>query len=451
MTKDGVSKAAVQDLTADAKQQERDRFWAYVTVFGTLWGGLELTLGTFLHVLHVPKTGFIMVALSAILLMAQRRIFPVRWSTLAAGVVAACIKSLSPGGIIAGPIFGILSEALIIELCLMLSQKSVITSMWASFVSLLWSQLQSVFKMWIYYGNDFISSIVKVVEKFLKIQWTAALGWGLLGIAVLIVAVSGCACGLVGWQLGKKVSGRIEKLKQEAASPCEPHGAEDEGPDGEEKPENATDMAMHIMSRLSAGKKKRSQAIGEDVIKSRLYVLPVAVIALGLQFSGDLLFSGISLGIWVVMLAICARSVLKAIWWPKFWGITVVVSVICGAVLAWQFDKDSVGWQMDWMVGLEASARMIMRGVFVFSLVTWMTRCARPSEFLSVWEKVHLPGLGHALTRSYALLPEWLDRMNVLVKERPAGFMPTVRYVRESCYVCLVDAVMQTERMIKKS
>ena len=92
----------------EEKQAYRNRFWAFVTVFGTLWGGLELTLGTFLHVLHVPKTGFIMVALSATLLVAQRNIFPARWSTLAAGVIAACIKSLSPGGIIAGPIIGIL-------------------------------------------------------------------------------------------------------------------------------------------------------------------------------------------------------------------------------------------------------------------------------------------------------------------------------------------------------
>ena len=105
-----------------------DKFWAHVTVFGTLWGGLELTLGTFLHVLHVPKTGLIMVTLSVILLIAQRRIFPARGSTICTGVVAAFIKSLSPGGIIAGPIFGIMSEAIIVELCLLISSQRLVFS-----------------------------------------------------------------------------------------------------------------------------------------------------------------------------------------------------------------------------------------------------------------------------------------------------------------------------------
>ena len=187
-----------------------DKFWAHVTVFGTLWGGLELTLGTFLHVLHVPKTGLIMVTLSVILLIAQRRIFPARGSTICTGVVAAFIKSLSPGGIIAGPIFGIMSEAIIVELCLLISSQRLVFSVWASVCAITWSQVQSLFKMWIYYGKDFIDALARVVEKFFRVEWTATLGWTLLAAFFGIVATIGAVAGVVGARMGNHVRRDID-------------------------------------------------------------------------------------------------------------------------------------------------------------------------------------------------------------------------------------------------
>ena len=56
--------------------------------------------------------------------------------------------------------------------------------------------------------------------------------------------------------------------------------------------------------------------------------------------------------------------------------------------------------------------------------------------------------LGHALTRAYSLLPLWLDRMNDLIKGRPGGFLPNIKYARECCYVCLVEAAKQTESLV---
>ena len=55
-----------------AETSQLDKFWMYVSAFGTLWGGIELTLGTFLHVLHVPKTGLIMGVVTLVLILAQR-------------------------------------------------------------------------------------------------------------------------------------------------------------------------------------------------------------------------------------------------------------------------------------------------------------------------------------------------------------------------------------------
>ena len=419
------------------KQAYRHRFWAFVTVFGTLWGGLELTLGTFLHVLHVPKTGFIMVALSAMLLIAQRHIFPARWSTLAAGVIAACLKSLSPGGIIVGPIVGILSEALIIEICLLAAPRNVICNTLACSMALLWSQLQSVFKMWIYYGTDFLTSLVKVIEKFLKIQWTAAIGWSVAGILVLIIVGTGIVAGIVGHRLGKRVLREIEES---------PENVETSVVEGND---SAGDVASgqspnDVISMISMGKKRRQKIDNTQILKTRLWLLPFAIVTLVMQFGDDIRFAIAAAVVWGIALAIGARNVLKSIWWPKFWILTIAVSCICGVILAWQFEGS---W--DWALGGEAAVRMFLRGFYVFALVTWATRCVRSEAFLSVWKKLHLPELGIALTNAYGLLPRWLDRVNAILAERPKGFLNNCRFIRQACLLCLLEAIRQSEDLSK--
>ena len=48
---------------------EKERFWAYVTAFGALWGSMEITLGSFLHVLRFPFAGILLASISAALLV----------------------------------------------------------------------------------------------------------------------------------------------------------------------------------------------------------------------------------------------------------------------------------------------------------------------------------------------------------------------------------------------
>ncbi len=199
-------------------------------------------------------------------------------------------------------------------------------------------------------------------------------------------------------------------------------------------------MLAEGIASQSTGRKHRKAMDNAQIVKTRLWVLPFAIVTLVMQFGDDLWFSFGAAILWCAVLAIGARQVLKAIWWPKFWCITFVVSCICGVILAWQFEGD---W--DWALGCEAAVRMFLRGLYVFSLVSWATRCVRSEEFLSIWDKVHLPELGVSLTHAYRLLPRWLDRMNVLLSQRPRGFVNNCRYIRQSCLVCLHDAVRDSE------
>lgn len=426
-------------------QSYRDRFWAFVTVFGTLWGGLELTLGTFLHTLHVPKTGLIMVTLSIVLLIAQRRLFPARGLTICTGIIAACIKSLSPGGIIVGPMVGILSEALVIELFLLPGSRNYLSGIIAGGMGILWSQLISVFRKWVIYGDDFIKALFKFISKFLTLDATSTAGWTLLASALGLIFAIGAVAGFLGGRMGRRVEKRIEAIEQ-----CDVQKIIEGGemPSSNETPatsnvgEGVTEKVIATLSN-----KKNAQP-DEQVIQTRKFILPIALITLAVQFlagfwvKNDLWWTIPALMVWGVSLAIGARSVLKSLWWPKFWLISILLSLICGLILAMDFDG---GW--NFALGIEATVRMLSRGLFVFSWMCWFTRSIRTSEFLGIWRKLGMPNLGHALTRAYALLPIWLDRMNSMVKNRPKGFVSNYRYIRECILVCMVEAVRQTETL----
>lgn len=410
-------------------QSYRDQFWAFVTVFGTLWGGLELSLGTFLHVLHVPKTGFIMVTLSLILLLAQRCIFPARGSTLATGIVAASIKSLSPGGIILGPMFGIVTEALIVEFCLLHGSVRALPCMFAGSMALLWSQLQSLVKSWFYYGWDFIDGLVRMIEKFFKIQWTASIGLSLIAIFLGIIVITGSTAGFFGCRLGKKTRKALEEARQQQVQTEEAHLSLSENGDAKSRfPHRAS----------SAG--------NDDVVRSRAILLPIALLTLCAQFSGELVASAAALLVWFTALFFGARRVLRAMWWPKFWLATLAISVLCGVMIAWNLEG---AFRVD--LGVEAAARMIIRGGYVFSLVGWLTRCIKPEECLKIWNKINLPELGLAMTRAFALLPIWSDRFVEIIRNRPAHKRHMFRYGRDAILSCLLDAVRQTEQIHREN
>ena len=90
----------------------------YIGVFGALWGAIETTGGSLLHVLNVPFSGIVLAAVGIAIALIGRLFVPRRGSVLAIGIVTALLKMFSIGGIVLMPMIGILAESLIAELAL---------------------------------------------------------------------------------------------------------------------------------------------------------------------------------------------------------------------------------------------------------------------------------------------------------------------------------------------
>ena len=69
-----------------------------VAALGALWGSVEMTLGSFLHVLNVPFTGVVLGSIGICIALVGRVVVPRPGSTLSIAVIAALLKALSIGG-----------------------------------------------------------------------------------------------------------------------------------------------------------------------------------------------------------------------------------------------------------------------------------------------------------------------------------------------------------------
>lgn len=197
-------------LAALAGRGARERFWAYAAAFGALWGVLETTLGAFLHSLRIPFAGVLLATAAAALMASQRVIYPRRGLTLATGMIAALVKTISPGGVVLGPMLAIFSEALLAESCFLFWGAVAPAAALAGALCSIWSAFQQLLTQYVFYGRGIIELYLAGYAR--TCHWLglsgAGRGWA-LAVIVLLLALPGSAGGLAGVWLGHRGRERL--------------------------------------------------------------------------------------------------------------------------------------------------------------------------------------------------------------------------------------------------
>lgn len=144
---DGVS-TRLESLMAEMRD------WEYVGTYGALSGGIECSLGTWLHSLRFPFTGTVMgSAQAATLSMASkslgRKELVVWISTIAAG-----LKALSSGANRIGPTIAIAVQGALFMVGAMIGRWSRLGMLAGAFLVGLWAALQGFFIQYLLLGFE---------------------------------------------------------------------------------------------------------------------------------------------------------------------------------------------------------------------------------------------------------------------------------------------------------
>jgi hypothetical protein len=197
-------------LRAQRSGAARRRFWAYAAAFGAAWGTLEITVGSFLHALRVPFAGLTLAAVGAALLVAERQLVAARGLTVATGLVAAACKSLSPGGVVVGPMIGITTEALLIEAALLVRPRAAAGAALGGALATLWSVSQKLLGQVLFYGGDILAlygAALRRLGGWLGIDRAA--GVRAIAALLLVIVLAGATAGVLGWRAGRGCGRRL--------------------------------------------------------------------------------------------------------------------------------------------------------------------------------------------------------------------------------------------------
>ncbi len=190
----------------------------YIAIFGAIWGALELTLGSYLHVIFPPLAdtflvGLIMAFLGVIVALVGRHFVPRTGSVFLIGIITAILKMISIGGVQVGPLVAILAESLLMELGLWVARKP---RRWgfvlAGALAIAWNFFHKFIMMYILYGKgiyDVYVGMVKQGVSLLRIDASYALA--IIVILFLIRILAGALAGWIGWDLGRIVRGRLAR------------------------------------------------------------------------------------------------------------------------------------------------------------------------------------------------------------------------------------------------
>lgn len=366
------------------------QFWPMVTAFGALWGTVEITLGSFLHTLRIPLSGSLLASIGAAILVAQRQVMPRRGVTLATGLVACLCKSVSPGGVILGPMIGISVEALLVELALLAWPRSRGLALVAGALAAIWAQSQKVFAHVVAYGPEVVRLwLAALTETARGLGVPPSAGWVALVVALGALSLLGGTLGLWGWAAGQQA---LARLQDDGAAGTLPGVAASSAP----------------MSHMD-----------QPPPPGRGWMALLALGCVALQFTGDLPWASLSLVLWLGVLWVRDRATLRRLWMPRFWVITLIFGLGGGLFLG-KREEWILGLPFS-MKGLEAGALMVVRGAFVFGLTSWASRALRRRDLERVLGRLGGVRMGTSIATAFGLLPGLKDRLAAVEWPRREG------------------------------
>lgn len=187
----------------------------YIAIFGALWGLLEITIGSYLHVLFPPLAdtflvGVIMGSLGILTSLVGRRFVPKAGAVLMMAVIAMLLKALSLGGVTLGPMLAILMEGLLMELGLLAWHgRSPWSFALAGALAVSWNFFHKFVMMRLLYGTAIIEVALKMAKDGARMLGMDPSAVGLiLGVLFAVRFIVGAVAGWTAWGIGQAVAGR---------------------------------------------------------------------------------------------------------------------------------------------------------------------------------------------------------------------------------------------------
>jgi nucleoside-triphosphatase THEP1 len=385
--------------------------WLKAAVMGSLWASFEIIIGSFLHNLRFPFSGTLLSFASVGLIIAFLQVWKNRGLVWRAGLVAALLKSISPSAIILGPMIGIFTEALIIEVFVLLLGRNLPGYMIGGALAVFSTLLHKVFSLLVTYGFDLI---VIVEELYQYISRQAGLTEGdpviFIFIIVLIYLLAGMSGALLGYLGGRRV--KELKSKSKAVSP---------------------DQGDSLFSNLPL-RKSSPWFLLLHLFCIILCLYMINMIPLWYAAIPSLAYAAYCMRTYKKSM----RSFRKVSFWIWFMSITVLAAVF------WNGLSKGVIWDWD---GLIVGLRMNLRAVIILTGFAAISHELRNPIIRTVLYHNGFANVYHAVELAFSVLPGMIDNLpgiKMLFRKPVSSLASIIKQATEVLPIVRKEMIHQT-------
>jgi nucleoside-triphosphatase THEP1 len=344
--------------------------WLKAAVVGSLWASFEIIIGSFLHNLRMPFAGTFLSFASVGLIIAFVQVWKNKGLIIFAGLIAALLKSMSPSAIILGPMIGIFSEALILEVFLLLLGRNLFGYMIAGALAVLSALIHKIVSLLVTYGFDLVV-IIDQLYKYLIRQLGMEQGNPelIIGIVMLAYMLLGVAAALLGYIAGIKV--RVQGQQEQHS--IELQNEERFFSEGAEKYYSPWFLLLHVISIVGC-----------------LYMLNV--LPFYVAVFPALLYSGVCLYLY--------RGGMRSFRKPSFWIWFMAITML--AAISWNAVSTGELWSTE---GLLIGLKMNIRAIVILTGFAAISRELRSPIIRTVLYHHGFANLYHAVGLAFSVLP----------------------------------------------
>ncbi|MFW6182190.1 MAG: hypothetical protein ACOC8X_00225 [Chloroflexota bacterium] len=183
-----------------------------IAVFGALWGALEISLGSVRKALHLPLSGALLATAGLTIALMARLFVPRPGATLFVGVVATILKLFSIGGVVLGPMIGIMAEAIVAEIVLTAFGRPRRSAfLLAGALGVGWTVVQPFITGALLFGRAMVDVWLELVNTGTQLLGLPA-NTALIAAALLVALhlLLGAAAGWLAWQAGQQLTARLQ-------------------------------------------------------------------------------------------------------------------------------------------------------------------------------------------------------------------------------------------------
>jgi len=191
--------------------------WQKAAVIGSLWGSIEIILGSFLHNVNIPFSGNLLSTIGIILLVSTQVVYVEKGILWRAGLICALMKSISPSAIILGPMICIFAEAVFLEAGIRVFGRNLMGYIIGGVFAGLTSIFYKIGFQILMYGADIIQIYVKLYDLAAsRLHLNSISAWQMITCLFIIYAITGIIGAICGYLVGFKV---LKTQRQKGAIP----------------------------------------------------------------------------------------------------------------------------------------------------------------------------------------------------------------------------------------